>query len=208
LPTRAPRAGRRDLGLSLDVGLDPPAPELPTTQRASSGPAWGWAIGVALAVVVLGLAARAVHDLRQDLVTVPALERPLTRLYALLGERLEPRLALGAYDVRQLGAESQPGEPPRVHIRISIANHGTRPMPDPVLRVILLDRFGSRVGLRELTPAEYLDEGGATGLAPGTRRDVTLKVPDTGRRAEGFEIDPCLPASRGELRCAHDPPTG
>ena len=208
LPIRGSRGTRRDLGLSLDVGLDPAAPDLPAAGRTGLGRAWGWAIGVAVTLVVLGLAARAVHDLRHDLVNVPALQQPLTRLYALLGERLEPRLELSAYDVRQLGAESQPGEPPRVHIRISIANHGTRPMPDPVLRVILLDRFGSRVGLRELTPAEYLDDGGATGLAAGARRDVTLKVPDTGRRAEGFEIDPCLPASRGELRCAHDPPTG
>jgi hypothetical protein len=202
------RQVRRDLGLSLDVGLDPPSQEGPLHRddRAGVSSGWRWAIVSVAVLVVLALAARAVHDLRQELVAVPALKQPLTRLYALFGVALEPHWDLSAYDVRQLGAEAQEGEPPRVFIRISIANTGTRALPDPVLRVTLIDRFGSRVGLRELTPREYLRDLPESGVAPGARRDITLQVPNTGSRAEGFEIDPCLTTGQGQLRCAHDPP--
>lgn len=202
------RQTRRDLGLSLDVGLDPPSQEGPLNlhDHAYSSSSWRWVIVVVAMLVVLALAGRAVHDLRQELVAVPALKQPLTRLYALFGVALEPHWDLSAYDVRQMGAEAQEGEPPRVHIRISIANTGTRALPDPVLRVTLVDRFGSRVGLRELTPREYLRDLPETGVAPGARRDITLQVPNTGSRAEGFEIDPCLTTGQGQLRCAHDPP--
>ena len=202
------RQARRDLGLSLDVGLDAPSQEGPLNlhDHAYSSSSWRWLIVVVAVLVVLALAGRAVHDLRQELVAVPALKQPLTRLYALFGVALEPHWDLSAYDVRQMGAEAQEGEPPRVHIRISIANTGTRALPDPVLRVTLMDRFGSRVGLRELTPREYLRDLPETGVAPGARRDITLQVPNTGSRAEGFEIDPCLTTGQGQLRCAHDPP--
>ena len=202
------RQVRRDLGLSLDVGLDAPSQEDPLHLRDRPGVSgsWRWVIVVVAMLVVLALAGRAVHDLRQELVAVPALKQPLTRLYALFGVALEPHWDLSAYDVRQMGAEAQEGEPPRVHIRISIANTGLRAMPDPVLRVTLMDRFGNRVGLRELTPREYLRDLSETGVAPGARRDITLQVPNTGSRAEGFEIDPCLTTGQGQLRCAHDPP--
>ena len=205
---KSKRAAKRDLGLALDVGLDPPDTDAPSAahRHAASSRSWTWLIVLAATLVVLGLAARAVHDLRQELVAVPALKQPLTRLYALFGVALEPHWDLSAFDVRQLGAEAQEGEPQRVHIRISIANNGLRPLPDPVLRVTLVDRFGSRVGLRELTPREYLRDLPETGVAPGSRRDVTLQVPNTGNKAEGFEIDPCLATGHGELRCAHDPP--
>ncbi len=208
-PTPKPkRQVRRDLGLSLDVGLDAPSQEDPLHLRDRPGVSgsWRWVIVVVAMLVVLALAGRAVHDLRQELVAVPALKQPLTRLYALFGVALEPHWDLSAYDVRQMGAEAQEGEPPRVHIRISIANTGLRAMPDPVLRVTLMDRFGNRVGLRELTPREYLRDLPETGVAPGARRDITLQVPNTGSRAEGFEIDPCLTTGQGQLRCAHDPP--
>jgi hypothetical protein len=207
-PGKSKRSGRRDLGLALDVGLDPPDADNPlgTYKPAVSSRNWRWVMVLVAVLVVLALAARAVHDLRQELVAVPALKQPLTRVYALFGVALEPHWDLSVYDVRQLGAEAQEGEPPRVQIRISIANNAQRPMPDPVLRVTLMDRFGSRVGLRELTPREYLRDLPETGVAPGTRRDVTLIVPNTGNKAEGFEIDPCLATGHGELRCAHDPP--
>lgn len=202
------RQARRDLGLSLDVGLDAPSQEDPLHlhDRPGVSGSWRWVIVVVAMLVVLALAGRAVHDLRQELVAVPALKQPLTRLYALFGAALEPHWDLSAYDVRQMGAEAQEGEPPRVHIRISITNTGTRALPDPILRVTLMDRFGSRVGLRELTPREYLRDLPETGVAPGARRDITLQVPNTGSRAEGFEIDPCLTTGQGQLRCAHDPP--
>ena len=202
------RQVRRDLGLSLDVGLDPPSQEEPLNRHVQPGisSSWRWAIVVVAMLGVLALAGRAVHDLRQELVAVPALKQPLTRLYALFGVALEPHWDLSAYEVRQMGAEAQEGEPPRVHIRISIANTGLRALPDPILRVTLVDRFGSRVGLRELTPREYLRDLPETGVAPGARRDITLQVPNTGSRAEGFEVDPCLTTGQGQLRCAHDPP--
>lgn len=207
-PGKLKRSGKRDLGLALDVGLDPPDADHPLgpPKRPASGRTWRWVMVLVAVLVVLGLAARAVHGLRQELVAVPAFKQPLTRLYALFGVALEPHWDLSTFDVRQLGAEAQEGEPPRVHIRISIANTGARPMPDPILRVTLMDRFGSRVGLRELTPREYLRDMPETGVAPGARRDVTLIVPNTGNKAEGFEIDPCLATGHGELRCAHDPP--
>jgi predicted Zn finger-like uncharacterized protein len=184
-------------------GIDEPL-EFADTQPAGRR-RWPWVTGAV--VLALWLAGQSIHHWRNQLAAEPLWNGPLTRVYAAIGQPLEPRWDLSAYDVRQEGASSDGGN--AIKVRLSLTNHATRPQPLPIVRLTLLDRYGKRVAARDLKPVEYLQGSTAQGSAANTfmaaqqRIDTQVAVQDPGAEASSFEVDVCLPFASG-LRCSGD----
>jgi predicted Zn finger-like uncharacterized protein len=122
----------------------------------------------------------------------------------LLGGAQSASAQLSVYQLRQWGVTGDPGAKGTLRVRASILNTAPQLQPYPLLRVSLVNRFGTRVGAREFEPAEYLGHGVARMLAPGERVDAMLDILDPGKDAEGFEIDVCLRSADQSISCAGD----
>lgn len=163
---------------------------------------WRWLLVVSLAVLLLVLAAQAIHFWRGDIVRHPLAGPWLLRAYAAAGLELDPPVDLAAFELRQLGAANDPIQAGRLKVRASLVNHAPFAQPYPLLRLSLQDRFGTTVGVRNLEPAEYLPGGRAGALlAPSRRADAEIVFVDPGRDAVGFELDVCLRGPSG-IRCS------
>src|SRR5262249_42089608 len=150
-----PSPPRNELADELVEDLEQPSAPVPEES------AWrallrqhGWAIGAALAGVVLLV--QILNHYRDDLAVNARFNRPLTTLYSAFGVKLFPHWDLHAYDVRQLGAEVDPGGGGLITVRASIKNGAPQPQPMPLLRVTFQDRFGNRVAARDVAPTAYL----------------------------------------------------
>ena len=165
---------------------------------------WRWMIGCALLLLLLAILA--VNHWRDALASTPALSTPMTRLYAGIGVPIDPHWDLAAYDIRQQGAASDPGDTHLIRVRMSIANRATRAQPVPLLRLTLLDRYGKRIAARDLTPAEYWphDRPQSSLLGTDERLDSEVAVRDPGADSSSFELDVCLKDAHGAVRCAGD----
>jgi predicted Zn finger-like uncharacterized protein len=166
---------------------------------------WPWAIGSCL--LALLLLAQGVDHWRDSLASRPFLSAMLTRVYARLGVSLDPHWDLSAYDIRQQGAASDPGDSHVIHVRLSLANRAARAQPMPLVRLTLLDRYGKHLASRDLTPADYWPHGKTphTFLAHDERIDSEVQVRDPpGADSASFEIDVCLANTHGAIRCAGD----
>jgi predicted Zn finger-like uncharacterized protein len=163
-----------------------------------------WRIGAAVAL--FGLLAQIVNHYRDELAANARFNRPLTTLYAALGVHLMPRWDLHAYDVRQLGASTDPAGTGLITVRASIKNAAQQPQPLPLLRVTLQDRFGNRIASSEVAPRFYLPHAvpASSFLSAGQRIDAQMGFVDPGANAVGFELDACLPARGGGVACAND----
>jgi predicted Zn finger-like uncharacterized protein len=164
-------------------------------------PRWGMPAALLLALL---LGVQALHHWRNQLATQPALNAPLTRLYAALGQPLTPEWDLAAYDVRQLGASADSADNRAIHVRLSLASRARVPQGLPLVRLTLIDRYGKALGAGELAPAQYLPpaQRGLRLIAPDQRIDTDVSVLDASQQASSFELDVCLPRPGGGLRCA------
>ena len=111
---------------------------------------------------------------------------------------------LASYQLRQWGVTGDPAAKGTLRVRASIMNTSGQLQPYPLLRVTLVNRFGTRVGAREFDAAEYRAKTTARMLAPGERVDATLDILDPGKDAEGFEIDVCVRGADKRVVCAAD----
>ena len=197
-----PEALRRDAALSAAEELS-----APSAFEAPEGPR-RWPLLAAAVLLAVALAAQAAHHWREDLSRNPALGPWVLRAYGLLGLELPAPADLSAFELRQLGAASEPNQSGRIKVRASIVNRAPFAQPYPILRLTLQDRFGSTIGARELRPAEYLPGGESTAsglLGPAQRADAEVAFVDPGRDAVGFELDICVAEAAG-LRCSADLP--
>jgi hypothetical protein len=168
----------------------------------------GW-LGITAAVVlVLLLAAQGINHWRNDLATYGAWYGPLERISAAIGEPLRPNWDLSAYDVRQLGAISDIADPRSLKVRFRVANRAERAQAWPLLRLSLLDRYGTVVNSGELKAEQYLPAAlrGQHLMASEQRIDTEVSVVDATQQVSSFELDVCVPAAGGGLRCAGDTP--
>jgi predicted Zn finger-like uncharacterized protein len=164
---------------------------------------YAWHVGAAVATLLL--LAQIVNHYRDELAATARFNRPLTALYAALHIPLTPHWDLRAYDVRQLGAAVDAAGSGLITVRASVKNAAQQPLPLPLLRVTLQDRFGNRIAARDVAPRSYLPHiAPASQLAGGQRVDAEMAFVDPGTNAVGFEIDACLPASGGGVACAND----
>lgn len=177
----------------LDLDLTPP-PE--------SRPRHYWTIGSIALALLLGI--QAIHHNRNALATRDNLRGPLQSLYGLFGAQLQPQWNPGAFDVRRRG-EMIADSDGAMTLRATVQNTAANSQPLPLLRVVLLDRFGARIGARDLLPGEYLPQAVASNLsylAAGQRVDAEVALADPGPAATGFELDACLRLASNQLQCA------
>ncbi len=165
-------------------------PEIGTLRRRLSYPAW-----ISAAVVFALLLGAQVVMTHSDWLSAHA---------PLLGAAESTRSKLASYQLRQWGVTGDPGAKGALRVRAAIMNTGSQPMPFPLLRVTLADRFGTRIGRREFEPAEYLGKAPAGLLAAGDHVDAVIDVQDPGQNAEAFEIDVCIRGADKALACAGD----
>ena len=161
-----------------------------------------WTVGAVLLLVALAL--QIVNHYRETVATFPSVGPPLRAAYAALGIHIAPLWDVHAYEARQLGATVSGTNPHEITIRASIANRAAWPLPPPLLRVTLQDRFGRPIAARDVQPRDYLppDISSSRPLPAGGRIDATVVFVNSGPQAVGFEIDACLPEA-GTVRCAH-----
>jgi len=162
--------------------------------------------GVACLLLAAALAAQAVHHYRQPLLKNPTWGPRIASLYASLGMPIAQNWELDRYDVRQLGGLQDPEQPDNLIIGISLRNRASRPQPFPVIRLVLEDRWGQRVGKRDILPGEYLppevDASRLMQAGEHLRTDVAIIDPP-GSGATNFQIDACLSEANGRLSCAN-----
>lgn len=163
-----------------------------------------WVAGCIAMLLLLVL--QGINHWRDALASTPALSAPIGRLYASLGVALDPHWNLSAYDVRQQGAATDPGDNHVIRVRVSVANRAPGTQPVPLLRLTLLDRYGKPIAARDLTPAEYWPQGhpARAFLARDERIDSEIAVRDPGADSASFELDVCLKSAHGVVRCAGD----
>jgi predicted Zn finger-like uncharacterized protein len=163
-----------------------------------------WVAGSA--VLSLLLVAQVIHQNRHTLATQGLLNRPLTRFYKSIGVSLVPSWDLSSYDVRQLGASTNEAGQGTLTVRASLKNTAPQPLPLPLLRITMQDRYGNRIATRDVPPTGYVP--GAVPpeahLGVGQRIDAEMTFKDPGQNAVGFEIDACLPTASGRVSCAND----
>ena len=203
-PRNVPRAVTNDDSLAdgqieTDIGA--------VTLTRETAPRSRFTLWIAAAAVLsLGLVAQAIHNNRNELATNAVLNRPLTRFYKAIGVTLVPSWDLTAYDVRQLGASTNDGGPGTLTVRASVKNNAGQPLPLPLLRITMQDRYGNRIATRDVEPKSYVP--GAVpqdaNLGVGQRIDAEMTFKDPGQDAVGFEIDACLPNAAGRIGCAND----
>jgi len=162
-----------------------------------------WIAGIAGLGVVLG--AQAIHHNRNDLATDARFNRPLTRFYEALGAPIVPNWNPASFDVRQLGA-STGNDSGTLTVRASLKNGADQPLPLPLLRITVQDRYGNRIATRDVPPSGYMPGAVPEGarLGAGQRVDAEMTFKDPGRDAVGFEIDACLVQASGRIACAND----
>jgi predicted Zn finger-like uncharacterized protein len=174
-----------------------------TESRSPGAGVWAWRAGAAASVLML--AAQVVHHYRNTLAVYPPLGDALARAYGAIGVSLEPRWDVAAYEVRQLGASSDPRNDAHLIVRASIKNNAQRAQPLPLLRVAVQDRFGNAIATSDVAPSAYLPASASreASLGSGQRLDVEMRFVDPGSDAVGFEIDACLAAPGGGVNCAN-----
>ncbi len=159
--------------------------------------------GLAVLLFTLLLCLQVAHFERESLAELPFAGPLVSRFYESIGLPIEPRWSLTDYDVKQLGAAGE--VPGTLRVLARLQNRAARPQPYPLLRVTILDRFETKLGRREFTPAEYLPSRRRPPglLGPEQRVDADLLLADPGKDAVSFELDVCL-VLRGRLVCAED----
>ena len=172
--------------------------QLETPQRHTGA----WFAGAL--VLLLVLAGQAVNHYRGVLATMPSVGAKLLAVYGALGIPVVPLWNVHAYQARQLGATVSGSDPHQITVRASVANDGPWPLPLPLLRVTLQDRYGRTIAARDVRPSDYLTRGSSDGsmLASGERIDATVAFVNPGSQAVGFEIDACL-REGSRVVCAH-----
>ena len=179
---------------SLDLDLTPARP------RATRN---YWLAGACVLFLLLGM--QAVHHNRSALATSDNWRGPLQSLYRLFGIELQPAWQPAAFAVQRRG-EMMADDQGAMTLRASLRNSAAYSQPLPLLRVVLLDRFGARIAARDLEPQEYLPARVAAEmryLAAGQRVDAEVALADPGPAAAGFELDACLQVAPQRLQCAN-----
>jgi predicted Zn finger-like uncharacterized protein len=195
---------------------EPPVPalveathlDLDLTPLEEARPRNYWAAGSVALALLLGV--QAIHGNRNSLAARDSLRAPLQSFYSLFGARLQPQWNPAAFEVRRRG-EMIADSDGAMTLRATVQNTAANSQPLPLLRVVLLDRFGARIGARDLLPGEYLPQAVAANLsylAAGQRVDAEVALADPGPAATGFELDACLRVAADRLQCASHPPAG
>jgi hypothetical protein len=180
------------------------AEDLAVAARARTA-SWAWGVGaLALALV---LSVQVVHHFRLQLARDTNVGAALRQVYERIGQPLPPNWDLGAYELRQWGAnDAAPTAAGAMTVRASIRNGATFAQPMPLLRLELEDRFGGTVARRDFTAREYLKNPAQASrlLAAGAATEAELAIAGAPADAVGYRLDVCVSEAADGVRCAQD----
>ena len=161
-----------------------------------------WAKLTLALVAVIFLAGTWAHAQRGTLLRHPVGAAILSPVYSLLGVEAEPEWRPADFRALRWEAVADPERPERLVVAVEFTNSASFAQPYPLIRVVLEDRFGRRIGRHDFMPDQYLDEHlRGQRLPAGGRVMTTVEVPDPNARADGFRVDFCLEGSDGALVC-------
>jgi predicted Zn finger-like uncharacterized protein len=170
------------------------------TRRASPWPRLLLAL-----VAVLVLAGTWAHVQRGKLLRLPAGEAILGPVYSLLGMEVTPDWRPGDFRVVRSEAIANADQPNNLQVAVEFTNSATFDQPYPVIRIVLHDRFGQRIGTHDFAPEDYLDTYTRGARVPAGRKvSASVSAPDPGARADGFRVDLCLEID-AQLVCSGEP---
>jgi predicted Zn finger-like uncharacterized protein len=162
-----------------------------------------WAAVVAL-VLLLGV--QFVHQSREALATVPALNSAIAPVYRMLGRPLTPQWNISGWRFEATkGDTDEAGELLTIYSRIGNNSEGA--LPYPLVHVSLTDRFEDIIGSSILDPADYLPEEAdpRKPVPPGSSFNAVIAIASPSPEATGFKLNVCYRLAGGQLRCAdHD----
>jgi len=197
-----PRAGARSEPHISAVEEDEPVPEFARAPGRSR--TWLRVLLALLAVLVLG--GTWAHTQHGKLLRHPMGETLLGPVYALLGIEAVPDWSPAEFRAVQWEAIADPNQPDHLTVAVDFTNAAAYAQPYPIIRIMLEDRFGRRIGTHDFSPEQYLGERPGAGRLPaGGRFRTTLVVPDPGGRADGFRVDFCLELQARGLVCGPEP---
>jgi predicted Zn finger-like uncharacterized protein len=169
-------------------------------------PRRGWLRLAVVLIAVILLAGTWAHGQRGKLLRHPAGEAVLGPVYALLGMEVAPDWNPAAFRALQWQAIADADRPDDLTVAVSFMNMASYPQPYPVIRIVLEDRFGRRVGMHDVPPAQYLaDHSRGSRMAGGGRLQTTVVVRDPGGQADGFRVDFCLELEGRGMVCGPEP---
>ena len=167
-------------------------------------PASGRSVGmtaaiVALTVLILG---QAMHQSREALATIPAVNSVLGPVYRAIGKPLSP-----AWDVTGWTFEATQPKPDENNEQLTvlsrIGNRSDDPLPYPLINVALIDRFEETIGSHTLDAVDYLADDLDPGalVQPGDTFTAVISIPSPAENATGYKLKVCYRLSAGRLRC-------
>ncbi len=156
-----------------------------------------------IAVLVALLFVQGLHQSRERLLTIPALERVVGPVYRALGRPVSP-----AWDVTgwrfeaTTGNAQETGRPLTINSRVG--NSSGAALPYPLIRITLTNRYEESLGSSLLAPAEYLGDKLDAGarVQPGGSFDAVISVLSPSNAATGFKLNVCYRVSDTDLSCA------
>lgn len=201
-PAEQERGGSADAG--ADDGAVPPEPLPEFASEARGGRTW---VRVLLALVaVLLLAGTWAHTQRGKLLRHPTGETLLTPVYRVLGIDAAADWNPAEFRAVQWEAIADADRPDDLTVAVDFMNMAAYAQPYPVIRVVLEDRFGRRLGTHDIPPEQYLSSHSSGSRLPaGSRVRTTVRVRDPGARADGFRVDFCLELPGRGLVCGPEP---
>ncbi|MDE2234864.1 MAG: zinc-ribbon domain-containing protein [Gammaproteobacteria bacterium] len=192
-----PPALARDQALYKHVQLQPrekPAPKIKIRPVRINL----WWIGNGLLLLLLIF--QVINAQRVSLSQVWIVGRPLEKLYSALGAPIAAPVSPDIWQVSNINVTSDPEMSGALSITGALADSAVSPVPWPVLRVELLDRYGEPLRARDFVAADYLPANQAAArAAPGTTARFRIDVVDPGPDAVGFQVQPCVDADGSRI---------
>ncbi len=192
---------RTDPGIPGWQDLSPTSETRDTLRNGATVNNRWWAIVGVLLLITLIL--QLVHDNRDALATHARYGEAIRTLYSLLRLPLYPEWDLRAYEIR--GSEAVSGESSAgvLDIRAQMVINGTEAVGEPLLRIVLRDRWANLVARGIFSAPEYRSDRTLAGtmLQPGNLLPISVTVEDPGDAAQGYELDLCVMTRYAGLKC-------
>jgi predicted Zn finger-like uncharacterized protein len=179
------------------------AAERDAAKAAGEKRGYGMIGGVVL--LVLLLAAQALHQSRDALATIPAFNNVVGPMYRAIGKPLSPEWDITGWRFEATKGSTDENDE-RLTIFSRIGNKSDQPLPYPLIGISLTDRFEETIGSRILDPAEYLPDNldPRKLVQPGNTFNAVVTIESAAEGATGFKLNVCYRESGGQLRCAID----
>ena len=160
-----------------------------------------WTIGSVTLLITLLL--QLVHDNRDALATHARYGQAIRAIYSRLSLSLYPEWDLHAYEIRGSEAVSGESRPGVLDIRAQMMIKGTEAVGEPLLRIVLRDRWSNLVARGIFSAFEYRNDRSSAGtmLRPGNLLPISVTVEDPGDAAQGYELDLCVMTRYAGLKC-------